>query len=162
MRPFRQKCNRPINGRRYRLSKITCGRITFAVTWVYQNKNLSENFVPVDFIRVEKNHTCRFYFCGGCQSLNGARLCQILVPRACLTHGQESMTRVAGYENGLRHICHNCRSKFSLWTRTKCQECECHVYVHTLGLNKCMCFLFNTEYRSAFWERILAVIPVSQ
>jgi hypothetical protein len=32
------------------------------------------------------------------QSLNGGRLCHILVTRARL--GQQSMTRVAGYENG--------------------------------------------------------------
>ena len=59
-------------------------------------------------------HTCRLYFCGGSQSLNGARLCHILVPRARLTHGQQSNARVAGYENGLRRICRNCRSKLSL------------------------------------------------
>ena len=48
------------------------------------------------------HHICRFYFCGGSQSLNEDRLCHILVPRARLTHGQKSMTRVAGYVNGLR------------------------------------------------------------
>ena len=47
-----------------------------------------------------QEHTCRFCFCGDSQSLNGARLCYILVPRACLTYDQQSMTRVAVYENG--------------------------------------------------------------
>jgi hypothetical protein len=61
-------------------------------------------------------HTCRFYFCGGSQSSGGARLCHILVLRGRLTRGQQSMTRVEGYENGLYH---SCGSKFSLWTRTK-------------------------------------------
>jgi hypothetical protein len=50
-------------------------------------------------VNCSMNHTCRFYFCGGSQSSNGARLCHILVPRTRLIRGQQSMTWI---ENGLR------------------------------------------------------------
>jgi hypothetical protein len=49
-------------------------------------------------------------------------------------HGQQSITKVAEYENGLHCIWRNCRSKFSLWARAKCQVCQYHVYERTLGI----------------------------
>jgi hypothetical protein len=66
--------------------------------------------IPVDFVQ--------FVEVANLQMELGS--CHILVPRARPTSGQQSMTRVAGYENGLG--C--CRSKFSLRTRTKYQVCR--------------------------------------
>jgi hypothetical protein len=65
------------------------------------------------------HHTCRFYFCGGSQSSNGARLCNILVPIARLTRGQQSMTTVEGTRMGCAATAdQNLASEW--WQNAKC------------------------------------------
>ena len=88
------------------------------------------------------------------QSLNVARLCHILVPRVRLTHGQQSMPSVAGYENGLRAFAATADQHLASEREQNATEvCQCHVYARTLGIlvltSACVIYLIqNIEVHS--------------